>query len=197
MFNTSILVALIKIDGEYNFLFEVRAKDIRQGGEISFPGGAFDTEKDKNFKDTAIRETVEELGIKENSIKILGSLGTLVNVSGITLDCYVGVIKHDSINNMNFNKDEVERLFTLPVSFFQEVKPKEYSARVVLEPSYIDEKGEEIVLLPAKELNLPKRYHESWGYYSRSFWLFETEYGPIWGMTATVIIEFLKQLSKS
>lgn len=38
-FNFAVLIPLISIDDGYNFLFEKRAANIRQAGEICFPGG--------------------------------------------------------------------------------------------------------------------------------------------------------------
>ncbi len=37
--NAAVLIPLVKTDAEFSFLFQKRAAGIRQGGEISFPGG--------------------------------------------------------------------------------------------------------------------------------------------------------------
>jgi 8-oxo-dGTP pyrophosphatase MutT (NUDIX family) len=58
-FNSAVLVPLVEIDNKFHFLFEKRANHIRQGGEVSFPGGEF-TKKDQGLRHTAIRETSEE-----------------------------------------------------------------------------------------------------------------------------------------
>ena len=60
--NSAVLIPIIIVDWQYHLLFEKRAKDIRQGGEVSFPGGEFDVEQDESFFDTALRETYEEIG---------------------------------------------------------------------------------------------------------------------------------------
>jgi 8-oxo-dGTP pyrophosphatase MutT (NUDIX family) len=54
-FNSAVIIPLIYLNDEYHFLFEKRAANIRQGGEICFPGGEYDPRLDKNFSDTAIR----------------------------------------------------------------------------------------------------------------------------------------------
>ena len=41
-FNSAVLIPLVKIDGEYNLIFQKRAANIRQGGDICFPGGGFE-----------------------------------------------------------------------------------------------------------------------------------------------------------
>ena len=90
-FNSAVLASIIKIEGEYNFVLEKRSKNISQGGEISFPGGGWE-DTDKDFEETAIRETVEELGILSQNIEILGKLGTLINASGVLIEVYAGEI---------------------------------------------------------------------------------------------------------
>ncbi|MDO8550101.1 MAG: CoA pyrophosphatase, partial [Ignavibacteria bacterium] len=37
-FNSSVLIPFVKINSIYHLLFEKRAANIRQGGEVSFPG---------------------------------------------------------------------------------------------------------------------------------------------------------------
>ncbi|MBN2616733.1 MAG: NUDIX domain-containing protein, partial [Spirochaetales bacterium] len=71
--NSSVLIPIVKLNGEFNLLFQVRAKNIRQGSDICFPGGKFDNNLDKNYIDTAIRECYEEIGVESNKVKILGS----------------------------------------------------------------------------------------------------------------------------
>ena len=70
-FNSAVLIPLVKIKGEYHLLFQKRAANRRQGRDICFPGGGCEEGADKDFKDTALRETFEELGICKKDIKIL------------------------------------------------------------------------------------------------------------------------------
>ncbi len=94
-FNSAVLIPLVKIDGEYYLLFQKRAAHIRQGGDICFPGGGYEDE-DKSFKDTALRETKEELGIKKKHIKVLGQLDTYVAPIGAVIEPFVGVVRKKS-----------------------------------------------------------------------------------------------------
>lgn len=48
----------------------------KHGGQVSFPGGQAES-NDKNIKQTALRETFEEVGVNPDKIKILGSLSPL------------------------------------------------------------------------------------------------------------------------
>jgi len=56
-----VLVLLVPINGEYHFVLQKRCTNIRQGGEICFPGGKVD-ENDETLEKVAIRETTKEMG---------------------------------------------------------------------------------------------------------------------------------------
>ncbi len=116
--NSAVLIPLITIEDELHLLFEKRAIGIRQGSEVSFPGGQFDFKKDKTFLNTAIRETNEELGIAEEQIEIITKFGTLVAPMGLTIDSFLAYIKISSLNELKIDQTEVEKIFTLPLSYF-------------------------------------------------------------------------------
>lgn len=66
-------------------LFTTRSSSLRShGGEISFPGGKFDTELDITSEDTALRETEEELGINRGSFQVWAQLPSLQGRDGKT-----------------------------------------------------------------------------------------------------------------
>ena len=195
--NTAVLIPLIFIDNEYHLLFEKRSANIRQGGEICFPGGEYDENSDLSFKETAIRETIEELGIERNNINIIGELGTLIGPMGITLNAFIGELKLNDINKFNFDKIEVEKIFTIPVSYFHDNLPEVYYVRLEVHPYYFDEKGEKVILLPVEELKLPARYANPWGFRKRKILVYKTGEEVIWGMTANLIYEFVNKLKLS
>ena len=95
-FNSAVLIPIIQIKNEDHLLFEKRSLKIRQGGEVSFPGGEFDFKADKSFKDTAVRETEEELGISTQNINVFGKLGTMVAPMGVSVDAFVAVLNVNS-----------------------------------------------------------------------------------------------------
>lgn len=186
-FNSAVLVPFVWIKGEYHLLFQVRSATIRQGGEVCFPGGAFDPTVDSGYKDTALRETVEELGIIRDRIRVLGRLDTLVVPMGTALEPFVGVLEIEGIEELSPEPGEVERLFTLPVAYFLQREPETYSVRVEVHPYRLDAEGREEVLLPSRELGLPARYHTSWGGKEVPIFVYRTPEGIIWGMTAELI----------
>ncbi|MCP4132682.1 MAG: CoA pyrophosphatase [bacterium] len=193
--NSAVVVPLIKINQEYHLLFQQRTAGIRQGSEICFPGGLFDPEKDENYQQTAVRETIEELGIDTNKIKIKGQFDTLVAPLGVTIDSFLGVLEIEDLSELNINKDEVERVFTLPVSYFRNIPVEKYNVCIEMQPSYIDENGETITLLPVKDLGLPERYTRPWGGKQYRVFVYKTSEGVIWGVTAEIINEFINKRS--
>ena len=109
LFNSAVLIPLVKIKGEYHLLFQKRAATIRQGGDICFPGGGFEIGVDKSFKDTALRETFEELGIQKKDIKVLGQLDTYVAPIGAIIESFVAKVKKKAYKKMNIDFNEVEK----------------------------------------------------------------------------------------
>ncbi len=190
-FNSAVLIPLILVDGEYHLLFELRAMGIHQEGEICFPGGRFEKEKDKGFFDTAIRETVEELGIKVNEIEVLGQLDTLITPYGVTVDSFPAIIYCDINNIINYDRKEVAEVFTVPLSFFMNNKPSVYKVNVKITPFAEDENGKRIELLPVNEIGLPERYNNTW--HSQKHPVIVYKYGKyvIWGITANLIEELV------
>lgn len=195
-FNSAVLIPLIEINNEQCLLFEKRSAKIRQGGEICFPGGEFDINNDKSFKETAIRETIEELGLTRNKIETIGCLDTFVGPMGVTVDSIIAKLKIKDITGINYNKNEVEKVFTVPVSFFLENHPETYEMRLELHSHYLNSKGEKIDLLPVKQLGLPERYSKPRQGKKHTVYVYKTENEIIWGITAALIFEFINKIRK-
>ena len=192
--NTAVLILLIFMDGEYHFVFQKRGPHIRQSGEICFPGGIYRPE-DGTQEQTAIRETVEELGIPREKIKIIGALDTMLAPMGATVDAFVGVANIKSLDEISLNKDEVELAFTVPVSFFENCQPQKYEVIIKVHPTVLDERtGKEIVLFPARELGLPDRYAKPWGGMKHTIYVYKVKQGIIWGITSRFIVDLVKKL---
>ncbi len=186
-FNSVVFIPFLDIDGEQHILFQKRAKNIRQGGEISFPGGGFEPLKDKNYKETAIRETVEELGIKPDDIVIDGQMDTLVTPNGAIIEIFVGRITDSDFLNYPINKDEVEKLFTVPFSYFKDTEPDTYLVRHEIQTYTYDSNGSKVKTFPTKKLNLPVKYHDSWGGRQSEIYLYQVEGETIWGITGLIM----------
>lgn len=191
-FNSAILIPLFNRENQLHVLFEKRANAIRQGGEVSFPGGEFDSIKDRDLQETALRETTEEIGIEKDKIRLLGKLGTLVAPMGVAVDAYIAHLNIEDISRLPFDRTEVEKIFSLPLEYFLNNEPEEYNVRLEVHPNEVDANGNELQLLPVKELGLPKRYARPWTRGKHRILVYKTPEEVVWGITAEIIFEFSK-----
>jgi 8-oxo-dGTP pyrophosphatase MutT (NUDIX family) len=194
--NSAVLIPIIVLDNTEFVLFQKRSSTVRQPGEVSFPGGHFDSRFDKDFLSTAIRETCEELGIKEDMISILGNIGTLVAPMGVIVEAYVGILNINSVNELKIDRKEVENIFLIPLEYFITNRPDEFFTRLELHPSLIKENGEKVELLPIKELGLPEKYSMPWSSGKHRVLVYRTSEETIWGITAELIFELSNQLKE-
>ncbi len=100
------------------------------------------------------------------------------------------------LSELKINKDEVESVFTIPVDYFINNEPETYAIKVKTYSSEIDEEGNLIEYLPVKELDLPKRYHNSWSESFRDVYVYRTEYGTLWGITASIVYNTVNKYLK-
>lgn len=192
-FNSAVLIPLIKIKGEYHLLFQKRAANIRQGGDICFPGGGFEAGVDKSFQDTALRETFEELGIDSKDIKILGQLDTYMAPIGTIIESFVAKVKKKAYENMRIDYNEVEKTILIPISFFKNNEPEEYNLSHEIQPYKIGKNGEKEILFPVEELGLPDTYKKPWGNKKHKVWVYKYEEDVIWGITSVIIRDLLEK----
>jgi 8-oxo-dGTP pyrophosphatase MutT (NUDIX family) len=193
---SSVLASFFVKDRQLHFIFQKRNSSIRQGGEICFPGGRFDKEKDKNMLETSVRETMEEMGIERDKILVLGQIDTLVSPMGAIVHCFLGELKIQKLSELKINKDEVERIFSVPLSWFINNPPSEYDVHMEFKPRYTDEKGKEVILLPVEELGLPDRYRKPWGNKNHKIYAYRTNGETIWGITAQMV-KYIADLLKN
>lgn len=192
--NAAVLIPLIEQGKEYCFVLQKRAARIRQGGEISFPGGEFEPDTDNNCLEAALRETTEELGISRDKIQVKGRLDTLISPRGITIDSFLAILKIAGLDQMSPDLKEVEKLFLLPVSWFIHNKPEVYTLTQELHPSYKDLDGNTVELLPVQELGLPFHYSRPWKGLEYRVLVYKTPKDVIWGITAELIHYLIKKL---
>lgn len=181
----SVLLPLIQIDNQWNIIFEMRSMNLNtQPGEISFPGGK--VEEAESFKEAAIRETMEELMIDRENIKVFGELDYLVSPSNISIHCFVGEISGVNIDKISPNIQEVDHIFTVPLQYFLTTEPKVYSLN--LETQYNNEFPYNLI---------PKGVDYDFRKVVNKVCFYEYNDYIIWGYTAKMIknfIEILKDL---
>lgn len=194
--NSAVLIPFVYLNNEYSILFEKRANHIRQGGEISFPGGEVDPELDKSSRDTAIRETVEELGISKNKIKIISPFDVLINPNSVIVEPFIAELKIKTLDEINFDKKEVSKVFSVPISYFFNHQPKKYKVLHQVLP-YTKQNGKKIILLPVKELKLPAKYSKAWNNKLHNIYVYQYEQEVIWGLTARIVVELIKKIKEN
>jgi 8-oxo-dGTP pyrophosphatase MutT (NUDIX family) len=196
--NAAVLIPFVNINKEYHILFEKRANHIRQGGEISFPGGMIDDKNNETAREAAIRETKEELGLNANGIKVYKQFHTLVAAHGTILEIFIGELL-SLPQELSINKNEVEKVFTVPVRFFLENEPDKYEMKVIISPYEINHKNEKTILFPAERLAIPQHYSDSWSRKNAPVYVYHFQNEVIWGMTAQILYElkpYMTQLSQ-
>jgi 8-oxo-dGTP pyrophosphatase MutT (NUDIX family) len=104
------VLLLLYYEGEHLRIAFIKRNEYEgpHSAQISFPGGMKE-KSDKDFADTALRETEEEIGIASDKIEILGSLTPLyIQVSNFCVHPYVGWINFKP--EFNIDKTEVQYL---------------------------------------------------------------------------------------
>jgi 8-oxo-dGTP pyrophosphatase MutT (NUDIX family) len=193
-FNAAVLAPLVMMNDEYHFLFDKPTSTIRQGGEVCFPGGHVDRKRDASHLDIAVRETMEELGVSHDAITIVGGLETLVPPLGVTVDPYLATLHFDTLDALAIDTAEVERVFMIPVSFFETHTPEIYYVRLEVPPYYVRENENRADVLPVEELQVPLRYHKPWGGRKQRVFVYRTSRELIWGITAALIRDVVNKL---
>ncbi|WP_217586118.1 NUDIX hydrolase [Lentibacillus saliphilus] len=178
-----ILIPITNVDGEAHLLFEVRALNMRsQPGDVCFPGGRLE-KIDANAQACAVRETCEELGISASHIKHVQALGYFIS-EGRMIHLFTGFVQDLSV--IRPNQAEVDHVFTVPLTFFQETIPDLY--QVAFEP--IPEKNFPFDLIQGGEnYNWHKRHLDELFY--------QYEDRVIWGLTAYIVTRFMKIISSN
>lgn len=176
----SVLIPLIEIDNKLNVLFEVRSKNLRsQPGEISFPGGRI--EKGENSLHAAVRETCEEINVKEEDIEILGSIDVMVTQHGKIIYPYAAKIRGDA--KIIPSKQEVDSVFYVPFNFFLETEPVIRTVKIITEP--VDE-------FPYDDMEKAKEYN--WAVGKSNIYFYKYENYIIWGLTAKMMYYFIQAI---
>ncbi|GAB5409947.1 MAG: CoA pyrophosphatase [Balneolaceae bacterium] len=111
--NSSVLTPIITWKEELEIILTLRTAGIKHGGQLSFPGGG--KEGNETIEETALRESREEIGLKEENIFVAGNLTPLyVNHSNNMVTPVVGFIKEKQ--GFIPNPNEVAEIFTVTFS---------------------------------------------------------------------------------
>ena len=110
----AVLVPLFEKGENCHIIFTKRSDNVRyHKGEISFPGGVFD-ERDLELERTALRETDEEIGLKENDVQIIGVLDDIITVTQFIVTPFVGLFPYPY--PFKLSPVEIAELIEVPLS---------------------------------------------------------------------------------
>lgn len=179
---SSVIIPIIKVDGDYHILFQVRSFSLNtQPGEICFPGGKI--EKYEDAITCAIRETSEELNISKNNIEIFGELDYLVTPFNMAIYSFCGILNNIEFNSIEYNKDEVSSIFSIPIEELLKLEPKVSNMTINTKP--MDN-------FPFHLVQNGKAYNWKEGIYPVYFYEYKDHI--IWGITAKILKGFLDTL---
>ena len=119
---SAVLVPLLRESGAWRLLFTRRCDELSEhGGQIAFPGGQCEPEEQAPFT-TALREACEELGIRAQSVRLLGALAPVDTTTGYLISPVVGVLAWPL--QITLEQSEVQEYFTVPLEWLRtEGKP--------------------------------------------------------------------------
>ena len=101
-------------DELYMVLMKRREDKTAHSGQVSFPGGSYET-TDADMKATALREAHEEIGIRSSDVDVLGALTPLyIPVSNFNVCPFVGFTKQRPEYNLSHN--EVSYTIEVPLA---------------------------------------------------------------------------------
>jgi len=175
----AVLCPLLERGDGLHLLFEVRAPQLRQGGEVCFPGGRM--EGAESVLECALRETEEELSIPRGEVTLLGTPDFICNQRGFLLRPVLGLVSPEGFAAMRPSPAEVSEVFTVPLAFFRETEPT--VCRYELRPQVPED-------FPYEAVGVARDYPWARGEVEVPIWYCEGR--AIWGMTARLVRELVR-----
>jgi 8-oxo-dGTP pyrophosphatase MutT (NUDIX family) len=112
--SAAVLLPLFTKEKAYHVLLTKRTEKVKtHRGEISFPGGVYDPE-DQTLEKTALRESFEEIGLREEDVKILGCLDDVETITHYRIRPFVGVLPYPY--SFALNDEEIDEIIEVPLS---------------------------------------------------------------------------------
>lgn len=109
-------------------------------------------------------------------------MDTIVVPIGTTVESFIALIKEEVLGGIKIDSREVEEFFTVPISHFKKIGVEKYYVRLEIQPSFVNERGEEVTLLP-----------KPWGGKKYRVLAYKSDMGLIWGITAEIIYELINR----
>ncbi len=177
--NAAVLIPLIEKPDGLHILFEIRSARIRQGSEVCFPGGRIQEGEDS--RETAVRETAEELLIEPSQIRVLAPMFRIMGPGGAEVSSWLGLLRD---YHGTFSYDEVADVFSLPLTWLREHPPAVYDAE------YAARLPEDF---PWDKLPGGRAY--PWQGIPKKYYFYDTPEAVIWGLTAELLYHSVNRLT--
>lgn len=114
----AVLIPVVDHGDASTVILTKRADKLKNhSGQIAFPGGRIDP-GDVSVEAAALRETVEEIGLTQDYIDVIGRLPDYVSGSGYRIAPVLGVVRPGF--HLSVNADEVDDIFEVPLGFLMD-----------------------------------------------------------------------------
>lgn len=119
---SAVLVPLYEEAGTWHIVFIRRTLTVKtHRGQISFPGGARES-GDRTLRDTALRESREEIGLRPEDVEVLGELDDeLTATSNYIVTPFVGAMPWPY--RFTLEAREVAEVFSVPIPDLLAMQP--------------------------------------------------------------------------
>lgn len=126
--DAAVLIPVVDHGAQASVLLTKRAEKLRNhSGQVAFPGGTIDA-TDPTPEFTALRETMEEIGLAENFIEVIGRMPDYVSGSGYRIAPVLAIVRPGFA--LTLNPDEVDAAFEVPLSFLMDPANHRRDSRV-------------------------------------------------------------------
>ncbi len=130
--NAAVLVPLLRENQKWHILFTRRTSSLPEhSGQVAFPGGRADPD-DNSPEVTALREAQEEIKLLPSDVRILGRLREIRTISNYCVMPVVGRIPWPY--KFQLAREEVSRVFTIPLEWLADLKNHEIQYRELPSP---------------------------------------------------------------
>lgn len=123
----AVLIPLVMHEAGPTVLLTRRTSHLHDhAGQICFPGGGIERQ-DETPVDAALRETEEEVGLRPESVEVLGSLPRYATATGYLVTPVVGLVAPGFA--LEIDSFEVEEVFEPPLAFLMD--PAHHERRLI------------------------------------------------------------------
>jgi 8-oxo-dGTP pyrophosphatase MutT (NUDIX family) len=116
LLRAGVLIPVVLKSDDAELLFTRRTDTVlTHKGQISFPGGQQE-EGDGEARETALRESYEEIGLEPSRVAVLGELDDVfTSVSSFVITPVIGLVEGE-LDDLRPAPDEVKSLLVVPIS---------------------------------------------------------------------------------